>query len=215
MPAKFPPLFLASGSASRRAMLTAAGLTFDAVPAQVDERAIAEGLRHGGGFEPPLGYLEAVAVHLAEAKALEVSRREPKALVIGADQTLGILPDDSGETADELHKPASTAAAREQVLRLRGRTHVLISGVALAEDGRLQWNHVAHARMTMRDFSETFLDDYLARAGDKVLGSVGAYQLEGLGIQLFERIEGDYFTILGLPLLPLLGELRRRGVVAQ
>ena len=213
MPAQPRRLILASGSASRRAMLAAAGLAFDAVPASVDERAIAEGLRNSG-HAPPLGYLEEVAVRLAGEKALEVSRCEPKALVIGADQTLGILPATAGEPADELHKPTSPAAARHQLLRLRGRTHVLISAVALAEGGRLCWSHVEQARMTMRDFSDGFVDGYLARAGGKVCSSVGAYQLEGLGIQLFERIEGDYFTILGLPLLPLLAELRRRGVVA-
>lgn len=207
-------LVLASGSASRRQILTSAGLAFDVVPATIDERAIATQIRFTGAHgPPPTGYAEDVALKLAEAKALDVAARHPQALVVGADQTLAILSEDDTRQARELHKPATMAAARAQLAELRGRTHVLSSAVALAEGGEIVWSCIDQAALTMREFSEAFLDDYLARAGEKVCSSVGAYQLEGLGIQLFEEIEGDYFTILGLPLLPLLDELRDRGVL--
>lgn len=196
-------LILASGSLSRRQLLQAAGLAFDVVPADVDERALEPQLTLKGD-----AHAIAVARALAAAKACDVSRRYPDAIVIGADQTLNI----AGE-ASLLHKPADLAAATRQLQSLRGRTHWLTSAVALAEAGSVVWSSEARACMTMRDFSNSFVDDYLARLGPAVATSVGCYQLEGLGVQLFEAIEGDYFTILGLPLLPLLAELRRRKVI--
>ncbi len=198
-----PPLILASASRARRDMLAAAGLAFQVVPADVDEPAIRESLLAGNAA---IGAAE-MAMALACAKAAEVGERHVDAHVIGADQVL-VLGDRLFE------KPGNVAEARAQLLDLRGKTHQLCSAVALATGGRIAWSCLARARMTMRDFSETFLDAYLARVADQVTQSVGAYQLEGLGLQLFENIEGDYFTILGLPLLPLLAELRARGIVA-
>ncbi|MCE1235331.1 MAG: Maf family protein [Hyphomicrobiales bacterium] len=192
------PLVLASRSASRIALLAGAGLAFEGVPSEVDERAVEAPLLAAGADAI------AIALHLAEAKALDVAARRSDALVLGCDQTLGL-------DGERFVKPENRAAARDQLSRLRGRVHELHSALALVEDGRVVWRDVVTARMTMRDFSEAFLDDYCARVGDAVLASVGCYQLEGLGVTLFEAIEGDYFTILGLPLLPLLAELRRRG----
>lgn len=191
-------LVLASRSRSRITLLEGAGLAFEAAPSNVDERAVEEPLL-AAGARPG-----AIALHLAEAKALDVSARRPESLILGCDQTLGL----GGE---RFVKPESRSAAREQLLRLRGRPHELHSALALVADGVVVWRHVSVATMTMRAFSESFLDDYCERAGDAVLSSVGCYQLEGLGITLFEAIEGDYFTILGLPMLPLLAELRRQG----
>jgi septum formation protein len=206
-----PALVLASGSRSRREMLGAAGLDFAAVPSSVDEDAIKRALAESGRAWPePLGFAVAVAERLAREKALEVSARQPGAIVIGADQTLALLVGGTGKSFD---KPGGRAEARKQLADMRGRTHVLVSAVAVARDGTVLWSHRDEARLKMREFSDAFLDDYLARAGEKVCTSVGAYQLEGLGIQLFEAITGDYFTILGMPLLPLLAELRRQGVV--
>ncbi len=129
-------------------------------------------------------------------------------LIIGADQVLAL-------GAELLNKAPNMEAARAALRKLRGRTHELHSAVAFAEKGKVTWAHVATARLTMRDFSDAFLDDYLLRAGDRVGQSVGAYELEGLGVQLFDRIEGDYFTILGLPLMPVLAELRVRGIITK
>jgi septum formation protein len=146
-----------------------------------------------------------VAEALAELKAQRITRRHPGALVVGADQMLEC----EGRWFD---KPADRAAARAQLLDLRGKTHRLVSCAVVVRDGERMWHQIDGARLTMRNFSEAFLDDYLDRVGDDVLHSVGAYQLEGLGAQLFHRVEGDFFTILGLPLLPLLGFLRVHGV---
>lgn len=184
-------------------MLTAAGLTFDAIASTVDEPALRRELEASGQAVEP----EGVARALAAAKAEDVSRHRPGAWVIGGDQVLAL-----GTRIFE--KPPGMAAARLQLQTLRGETHQLISAVVLAEDGRSVWSHADTATLVVRNFSDAFLDDYLAKAGPDVCSSVGAYQLEGLGAQLFERIDGDYFTILGLPLIALLGELRARGVIA-
>lgn len=193
-------LILASGSSARRKLLEAAGIAFRVAPADVDEDALRVAL--GPAVSP-----DRVALTLARAKAEEASRRAPGALVVGADQVLAL--DGTIYT-----KPADVAAARRQLQSLSGRTHELHSAVSFAQDGQESWSHIETASLTMRDISDAFLDDYLTVAGNRVCASVGAYELEGLGVQLFERIDGDYFTILGLPLLPLLAELRRRRVIA-
>lgn len=193
-------LILASGSPTRAALLTQAGLLFERRTPEVDERAV-EAALVDTGVGP-----EDVALVLAEVKAVEVSARHPGAFVIGADQTLAM-----GE--ERFHKPADMEAARRQLLKLSGRTHQLHAAVVVARDGEVQFRAVDTADMTVRTLSPAFVGHYLAIVGDRALGSVGAYQVEGFGIQLFEAIEGDHFTILGLPLLPLLGFLRDRGVV--
>jgi septum formation protein len=198
-----PRIVLASASASRRKLLSAAGVVCDVVPSRVDEPAVRR--KFEAASSEPIAP-EVLAMALAEAKALDVAGRQPGALVIGADQVLAL-----GSRIFE--KPRDIAEARAHLTAFRGRTHVLHSCVALAADGTLLWRERSEAHMAMRAFSDAFLDFYLAKAGDAVCASVGAYQLEGLGIQLFERIEGDYFTILGLPLLPLLAELRNRKVL--
>lgn len=191
-------LILASGSAARRRMLEAAGLVFVVERPRVDEEGEKARLRERG--VPPVEQ----ASGLAEIKALSVSR-ELDGLVIGADQMLAI--------GDEvLDKPQSIAEARAHLERLRGRTHELITAAVVAREGEIIWRHTEMPRLTMRSFSDAFLDEYLTSAGDDTLHSVGAYQLEGLGAQLFERVEGDYFSVLGLPLLPLLAFLREEGV---
>lgn len=193
-------LILASGSAHRKAVLANAGIAFEAVIPQVDERAVEAPLKDAG-LTP-----EDVALLLAEAKADEVSSRKAGALVLGCDQTLSL--------GDEiLHKPADMEAARRQVLRLSGKSHTLNSALVLMRNGETSWRHASIATLTMRDLQPAFVGRYLARTGEKALTSVGAYQIEGEGIQLFDRIEGDYFTIVGLPLLPLLAELRRMGAI--
>ncbi len=201
-----PRLILASGSQSRRQMLVSAGVAFDVVPSNVDEAALKHEMEVELIYGP--GFPVTEAVTLAGEKACEVSRRYPAALVIGADQTLWI-----SARQRTLDKPTSIDEARQHLELMRGHSHTLHSAVALAQGGEIVWRHVVAAHLTMRNVSDAFLDDYLARTGDAVLSSVGCYQLEGLGIQLFERIEGDYFTILGMPLLPLLEELRRRKVI--
>ncbi len=193
-------LVLASKSASRAALLAGAGLAFDTEPSRVDERAVEEPLL-AAGADPG-----AIALHLAEAKALDVASRRPGDLVLGADQTLGL-------GNERFVKPESVAEAREHLLRLRGRPHELHSALVLACDGEVLWRHVSVARLTMRPFSDAFLDRYLETVADEVTYTVGCYRLEGPGIRLFETIDGDYFTILGLPLLPLLAELRNRGIL--
>lgn len=193
-------LVLASGSRIRAELLRNAGLAFDTDPANVDERAIEAPLLESN-FSP-----EDIAQVLAEAKAQEVSERRPGALVIGADQVL----DFEGE---RLTKPADMEAARRQLLAMSGKTHALHSAVAIARDGQTLWRNVGTVRLTMRPFGPEFVGRYLAGVGEVALTSVGAYQLEGPGIQLFSAIDGDYFTVLGLPLLPLLGELRVLGAI--
>ncbi|MBP2300383.1 septum formation protein [Azospirillum picis] len=194
-----PMLVLASGSRTRAAMLERAGLT-----ALLDRPAVDEDeVKAAGRAENVTA--EIVAEALAELKAQRITRRHPGALVVGADQMLEC----EGRWFD---KPTDRAGARDQLLALRGRTHRLISCAVVVRDGQRMWHRIDSARLTMRSFSDAFLDDYLDRAGDEVLQSVGAYQLEGLGAQLFHRVEGDFFTILGLPLLPLLGFLRVHGV---
>ncbi len=194
-------LVLASGSGARRTLLANAGLAFDVRPSSLDERAVEAPLVAGGAS--PAGIAEA----LAAAKAIDVSRQEPGALVIGADQTL----DCDGHRGT---KSESLAEARAQLMRLAGREHRLHSAVAVARDGVLRWRHLASATLAMRPLTPVEVDAYLARVGDDVLKSVGVYQLEGEGVRLFERIAGDYFTILGLPLLPLLAYLRGEGAIA-
>jgi septum formation protein len=179
-------------------MLEAAGLTFEVVVPRVDEEAAKASLRAGG--KKPRDQADA----LAELKAISVSHTRA-GLVIGADQMLAL----EGEVFD---KPRDAGEAREHLLRLRGRTHELLTAAVVARDGAVIWRRVDTPRLTMRAFSDAFLDDYLSRAGESVLRSVGAYQLEGLGAQLFERTEGDHFSVLGLPLLPLLAVLRDHGV---
>lgn len=191
-------LVLASGSRIRATLLANARLDFTVDPATVDERAVEAPLLEAG-FPP-----EDIAQVLAEAKALDVAGRRPQDLVIGADQVLGL-----GNA--RFTKPADMEAARRQLLDLSGKTHELHSAVVLARGGEVLWRHVSTARLTMRALSPAEIGRYLALAGDAVLSSVGCYQLENVGVRLFERIEGDYFTILGLPLLPLLGELRALG----
>jgi len=188
-----PRLVLASASPFRKALLENAGLSFVAEPAQIDERAVEETLE---GLGP-----EDVASILAEAKAQDVSGRHPGAIVIGSDQTLSL--------GDEIyHKAASMDEARRRLLELSGKTHQLNSAIVLARDGETIWRHVSVARLTMRTLDPGFVGRHLSNVGDRILSSVGAYQFEGEGIQLFDRIEGDYFTIIGLPLLPLLAKLR-------
>ena len=197
-----PQLILASQSRSRRRMLEAAGLAFEAIPSAVDESRLRQELEASGAIVGP----EAIARALAAAKAVEVSRSHPDALVIGGDQVLAFGP-------RIFEKPPNMEAARRHLMELRGRTHILVSAVVLAQSGKVVWEHAETAELAMRAFTPEFLDRYLDLAGEDVCLSVGAYQLEGLGAQLFERIDGDYFTILGLPLIALLGALRARGII--
>jgi septum formation protein len=192
---------LASASASRRALLTAAGVSFSVQPANIDEDALKDASLAAGAPA------EGIAAVLAEAKALAVSRNSAGALVLGADQTLLF-------EQEVVSKCADLATARALLRRLRGKTHQLSGALVLARDGGAVWHHRAISTLTMRDFSDGFLEDYLMREGEAILGCVGCYRYEGLGAQLFERVEGDYFSILGLSLLPLLAELRRQDVIA-
>jgi septum formation protein len=187
------PLVLASQSLTRQALLANAGIDFEAVAAEIDERAA----QHASGLLAPGD----IAALLAREKALSVSSRQPGKYVIGADQTLA-----QGERV--FGKPAGRPQAAEQLRALAGRSHELHSAVAVARDGKILFEAVAVAGMTMRRLGEAEIEVYLDQAGEAVTSSVGAYQLEGLGVHLFERIEGDHFTILGLPLLPLLAFLR-------
>jgi septum formation protein len=191
-------IILASGSAARRRMLEQAGIAFAVDVAAVDEEAVKRSM--AGETRNPAR----VAEVLAELKAVRVSARHPDAIVIGADQML----DCDGTWFD---KPDGRDGARAQLLALRGKGHRLTSAVVAVRDGRHLWHHTEAARLTMRDFTEDFLDRYLDRAGEAVVSSVGAYQLEGLGSQLFLTVEGDFFTILGLPLLALMDFLRENG----
>jgi septum formation protein len=187
------PLILASQSRARQALLANAGIDFEAVPADIDEREI----QQTSGLSAPGD----IAALLARRKALAVSSRQPGRLVVGADQTLA-------RGARLFTKPASRTQAAEQLRALAGGSHELHSAVAVARDGEILFEGISIARMTMRQFGEPEIGAYLDAAGEAVTTSVGAYQLEGLGVHLFERIEGDHFTILGLPLLPLLAFLR-------
>jgi nucleoside triphosphate pyrophosphatase len=181
-------------------LLEGAGISFEVVPADIDERAIEE---RAGTTDPGL-----VAALLAREKARAISLQRPGRVVLGADQTLAL-------GTRLFSKPADVAAARVQLSLLRGQTHELHAALAIVRDGAIVFEHREAARLTMRAFSDGFLDDYVAAAGDALTASVGAYQLEGIGIQLFERIEGSFFTILGLPLLRLLVFLRREGLLAR
>ena len=193
------PLILASQSRARQMLLTNAGIPFAAVPAGIDERAV----QKDSGLAAP----GEIAKLLAREKALWVSARNPGRYVVGADQTLAL--------GDRLFsKPAGRAAAAEQLRLLAGNSHELHSAFAVARDGKILLADVAIAKMTMRNLGESEIEAYLDQAGEAVTSSVGAYQLEGLGVHLFERIEGDHFTILGLPLLPLLAFLRSARLLA-
>ena len=193
-------IILASTSPFRRELLKNAGIRFEAEAPDIDERSVEAPLA-GSGLGP-----EDVAQVLAEAKAVDVSERHPDAIVIGADQTLAL--------GDEIfHKPADMNAARAHLLALSGRTHHLNSAVVVAREGTAVWRQVSVAAMTMRRLDPGFIGRHLAAVGEEALQSVGAYRYEGQGIQLFEKVEGDYFTIVGLPMIPLLDELRRLGAI--
>jgi septum formation protein len=187
------PLVLASQSRARQTLLANAGINFETVPAEIDERAVQQASHLTAPGD--------IAALLAREKSLAVSARLPDRIVVGADQTLAL-------GSRLFSKPAGRAQAAEQLHALAGGTHELHSAVAVARDGKILFSDVTSARMTMRNLSEAEIDGYLDEAGEAVTSSVGAYQLEGLGVHLFERIEGDHFTILGLPLLPLLAFLR-------
>ncbi|GAA0552485.1 septum formation protein [Rhizomicrobium palustre] len=193
-------LILASASAIRAKLLREAGVAFGVRPPSLDESAVKSTL-HAQGVA-----LEDFAGALAEAKALDVSGAVPGALVLGCDQTL--LCDDR-----LFDKPRDLAEARENLLFLRGKTHQLICGAVLAQNGRPVWHHVTRATLHVRDFSEAFLEAYLKSEGSEILSSVGCYRLEGRGSQLFDAVDGDFFTVLGLPLIALLSALRERAIV--
>jgi len=196
------PIVLASGSATRARLLRDAGVEVLIDPPSVDEDEVKDAFRADGAS--PADAAEA----LAELKARRITSRHPGQLVLGADQML---------ECDDVwfDKPHDRPAAGAQLAQLSGRTHRLVSAAVILLDGVRVWHRVEVARMTMRPLGRAFLHDYLAVAGDRVLGSVGAYQVEGLGAQLFSKIEGDHFTIQGLPLLPLLGFLRARGILPE
>ena len=195
-----PPLILASASTARAAVLRTAGLRFTVQVAAVDEAAIKAGAR-AEGMAP-----DESAMLLADAKAARVALRQPEALVLGADQLLVC----EGQWFD---KPPDLATARDHLLALRGRPHELVTALVCWRHGGRVWQHLARPRLTMRAFSNDFLDAYLAAEGDQVLASVGAYRLEELGVHLFREVRGEQAAILGLPLLPLLGFLRDHGVL--
>ena len=195
-------LVLASGSASRKALLTAAGVAFIADPADLEEDALMAGL-HARGVDAAM-----VASELAQQKAILVSRRHPGRTVLGGDSVIAF----GGEY---LSKCATLEAARALLTRLSGQAHLLVSAAALARDGALLWTHASPCQMTMRDLSPQFLDDYLAQEGSAILSSVGCYHFEGRGAQLFAKVSGDYFSVLGLPLLAVLAQLRKEGLLAS
>lgn len=198
MSASAEPLILASKSAARRMMLTNAGVKFTVRVADVNEDAVK-------AIHDPAD-AAGLAVELARIKALAVSRLDPEAWVLGSDQTLAFQ-------GGLVSKAGSLAEARERLTAMRGRLHHLHSGAALARNGQIVWSGVDTATMRVRDFSDAFLEAYLAAEGEGLLACVGSYRLEGMGSQLFEAVEGDYFTVLGLPLWPVLTELRRAGVL--
>jgi septum formation protein len=190
------PLILASRSHVRRALLEGAGVPVEVLPADIDERAVEA--------RAPLQAPVAIAALLAREKALATARQRPGRLVLGADQILSL-------EGRRFAKPADRSAAHAQLRALSGRTHELYSAIAFAQEATVLFEHVAVARLTMRTLSDRFAQNYLDAVGEAATASVGAYQLEGLGIQLFERVDGDYFTILGLPLMTALDFLRRQG----
>jgi septum formation protein len=193
-------LILASTSETRRAMLENAGLSFRSEKPDVDETAL---VAAHPDWTPQI-----TALQLAEAKAINVSRRHQDAIVIGADQVLAL--------GNKIYsKPSDLHAAKRQLSELRNHQHHLISAVVCASNAKAVWHAIDQAALTMRDFSEDFLDEYLAANGGKTMTSVGGYQVEGLGIQLFEQMEGNHFTILGLPLLSLLHYLRTTGAISS
>ena len=194
------PLVLASRSAVRRTLLEAAGVPVEICPADIDER----GVEAGAPLQAPV----AIAALLAREKASVIAERNRGRLILGADQTLSL-------DGRRFTKPADRAAAQAQLHALSGRTHELYSAIAFVQDGAVLFEYVGVARLTMRAVSDRFLDDYLDAVGEAATASVGGYQLEGLGIQLFERLDGDYFTVLGLPLTTALDFLRRHGCLAQ
>lgn len=196
------PLVLASKSAPRRALLEAAGIALAIDPADIDERA-AEAASPREAATP-----EGAALLLARAKAFETAKRNPMRIVLGADQTLAL-------GNERFSKPKSRDAARAQLRKFSGRTHALHSGIAVVRDDEVLFETVSSAHLTMHDFSDAFLDAYLDEAGDRVMQSVGAYQLESTGVNLFEKIEGDHFTILGMPLMPLLAYFRTSGMMVS
>lgn len=193
---------LASASEARVRMLEQAGIRFFRDPASIDETELKATAKAGGLS------VESAAMALAEAKALKISRRHPGALVIGADQILE-------HRGRWFEKATDIAEAKQTLKTLRAGTHALVSGVATACDGVILWRDVQTARLSMRAFSDGFLEDYLESVGDDVLGSVGCYRIERLGLQLFSKIEGDHFTILGMPLLPLLEFLRGEDILVS
>jgi len=195
-------IVLASASRARRRILDGAGVDFRVEPATLDERAVKLDARRDGRTAGECAAL------LAEAKALEVARRHPDALVIGADQMLEC----DGEWFD---KPRSMDDARHQLVRLRGRTHTLHAAIAAARGGTVRWRHVEPSHLAMRRFGDAFIDAYIAAMGEAICDTVGGYELEGRGAQLFEHVAGDHFAIQGLPLLPLLSFLRREGALAS
>jgi septum formation protein len=197
-----PPLLLASASAARRALLERAGLCYDVQVARIDEAEVKRSARAEGVSA------DVAALLLADLKAGQVGRSHPEALVIGCDQLLVC-------GADWFDKPGDLAGARAQLQALRGQSHVLVTGVVCHRHGGRIWHHVAHPRLTMRDMSDAFLEAYLAAEGEALIGTVGAYRLEGLGVHLFEAVEGEYAAVLGLPLLALLGFLRQHGVLGR
>lgn len=196
------PLVLASASASRKKLLTAAGVAFIADPADLDEDALLAELRGRGADAVK------VACEMAGQKALFVSRRHPGRLVLGGDSVIAF-------GGAFLGKCASMAQARALLHKLSSKEHLLVSAAALARDGDLLWTHASPCRMSVRSLSHKFLDDYVAQEGPAILSSVGCYHFEGRGAQLFDKVEGDYFSVLGLPLLPVLAELRKEGVLEQ
>lgn len=193
-------LVLASASRSRAQILKAASIAFEVVPAEIDEEDVRRSMLAGGHDGA------SIAEALAELKALQVSSAHPEDFVIGGDQILSF----DGEIVS---KCSSLAEARALLRRLRGRRHELLGGIVIAKSGATTWRHRSKARLSMRQFSDAFLADYMRDEGEILLESVGCYRLEGRGIQLFDAIDGDYFAILGLDLLPLLAALREQGVV--
>lgn len=193
-------LVLASASPFRRYLMEQAGLEFSAYPANIDERLVEVPIRESGATP------EKIALELAIAKAKDVSSRHPGAFILGSDQIMSM-------GMEIFHKCESLSEARERLISMRGHTHRLTSAMAVVRNDQVLWSCAEAADMTFRNFSDAFLDEYIERAGEKVLLSVGAYQYEGLGQQLFEKVEGDYFTIIGLPMLPLLAALRNFGVI--